>query len=188
MVKHFFLSCIFNKRGVTLTELIIAAVLVTVVMAGVYSTDIGLRRINKQLTDEATAAIELVPMMNHIMNNALKIEGSPSDYGMCIDGQATVPICNAGAPYTFCFRATSEGNFYCYSQFGTELYACIDTTWVECTTGDFHIGDIAANTFNPVNNPRYSTVNNTFTITLDPVDDTLTESISASISPPGQTQ
>lgn len=182
MVKRKLLS----QQGVTLTELLVSMILVGVVMAGVISADIGFRRINQRLTNETTAALELMPIMNHVLKRALYAQGDATDFGFCIDGHAVVPDCPGTTYYTFCVRETDASTFYCYSQSGTKLYACSLGAFGECDTNDFHIGDVSATGFSGnAANPDYDNTTNVFSIELVPVDAALADSVSGAVSPPG---
>lgn len=89
-----------NKKGLSLTELIVASILITIVLAGVAGFSISLRQIEQTSGQAAVLNTRTSAAINHIKNNAFTAIGYKNDSGVRTDiTEGTTP-----PPNFFSFR------------------------------------------------------------------------------------
>ena len=107
-----------NAQGITLTELIIAMVIVGIIMMGIVSADFAIQKFYKDSSTGAVAGFNTIAMINNISTAAFSAEGSftnPTDKGILIDTTITNGTDDLGAN-TFCIKTNRTGvPWECYS-------------------------------------------------------------------------
>jgi len=116
-------------QGMTLTELLIASILVGIIMAGAVSVDFAIRRGRKNMADGAKIAMELNAAMLQMTRDAMAATGDASSPGIVSD--------DTGAIFNICFRydanmtpnSYADDEWICYSQDTTQkiIRRCIQT-------------------------------------------------------------
>ncbi len=135
---------IARNSGLTLTELVIASILVGIVMLGIYSVDYALRGSRAAASDDSLLAMKTWATMGHITQNAKLAVGDISDPGIAA---------SSGNNY-LCFRqdTTITPNNYnddvwqCYSKLSNNIHACAKTAGAgpsACANTDQIIGTYA---------------------------------------------
>jgi len=117
-----------SNRGLTLTELMIAAILVGIVMLGAVSVDFAIRRGRQNMAESSRMAAELEAAMLQISRDAMATMG---DAGAAANNGITW---NTGAVQNICFRniPDNDPNTYtgdqwtCYSRTNAsrEIFRC----------------------------------------------------------------
>ncbi len=91
-----------NKQGITLSELVVASVIITVIMVGVVSVDYASRRIQKTAFLESQTSMKASAAMLMLTKNALSAVGDSSNYGIVYD--------DLGTDTGICFRHDTDLN------------------------------------------------------------------------------
>lgn len=117
-----------NKKGLSLTELLVATVLMGIVMMGVISINYAMRRMEGTTSKSTVLAIQTAAAMNHITKNGLLAVGFESDPGIVL--QLTTPPAVSYLSFRQDINGT-PGNFsddlwVIYTDGGqaNELYTC----------------------------------------------------------------
>ncbi len=117
-----------SLRALTLTELIIATIIVSVVVGGVLAAEYGLRSTGKQVTGDIQVYLMTRALEDYIRQSVKRVHGdlTTSNSGISID------VSNK----TVCFRRDVEvsgtytpniyidDNWHCFTLVGTNVYAC----------------------------------------------------------------
>ncbi len=135
---------IHGQTGLTLTELVIASILVGIVSLGIFSVDYALRGSRAAASDDSILAMKTWATMEHITKNAKLAVGDINSPGI---------IASSGSNY-LCFRqdTSSTPNDYtddvwrCYSKFSNNIHTCTKTSAAgasACSSADEIIGTYA---------------------------------------------
>ena len=133
-----------GQAGLTLTELVIASLLVGIVSLGIFSVDYALRGSRNAASDDALLAMRTWAAMEHITKNAKLAVGNVNSVGV-----AAVQ----GSNY-LCFRQDvvstpsdfSDDIWRCYSGISNNIHTCTTTAGAgpsACTATDEVIGTYA---------------------------------------------
>jgi Tfp pilus assembly protein PilE len=133
-----------GRSGLTLTELVIASILVGIVSIGIFSVDYALRGSRAAASDDSILAMKTWATMEHITKNAKLAVGDITNPGI---------IAPSGNNY-LCFRqdtATTPNDYTddlwrCYSKFSNNIHTCTKTALSgpsACNSGDEAIGTYA---------------------------------------------
>ncbi len=129
-------------RALTLTELIISTIIVSLVVGGVFSAEFAMRSTSKQLTDDIQVYLMTQALADYIRQSVRRTHGdlTTGNSGMSV---------NAGTQ-TICFRMDVEvsgsytpniytdDNWHCFTLIGTNVYACdTGTSAGTCAAGSF---------------------------------------------------
>ena len=71
-----------NPKGLTLTELLVAAILMGIVMVGLISVNYAIRRMENSTSEATILAMQTSAAMRHITRNGLLAVGHESDQGI----------------------------------------------------------------------------------------------------------
>ena len=132
---------IFCLKGMTLTEILVATMLVAIVMLGAVSVDYAVRNARKSASQDASLTMRTQATMLLISRDANAAVGDASDPGI-VDSPAVGALCirkeKGGDINTY-----SDDEWTCYWQNGTNIYRClkdIATGPTQCNTGDPVVG------------------------------------------------
>jgi prepilin-type N-terminal cleavage/methylation domain-containing protein len=185
-----------DKKGLTLTELIVATSLVGIILLAIVSTDYALRNQYKAMSTSGISGLSASAVLNHIMGNAVQAVGSVTPDA----SQTGVLIGPTGAlgANTFCIRrpvaaGTSDPLIWtCYSTVTVSgknyMYNCTPTPAGDCSTasvGYQNLGEITGVTAGFTQNPGAGSQQMVFTSQVTVPDGkggTLV--YSATVSPP----
>jgi len=126
---------LISEKGMTLTELIVAAILVSIVLAGAIATDYAVRRLQQQASKDATLAMKTSATMMQIVRDAEKAVGN-------YDNSCMSPaLCGPGMvdlTTSFCFRQDNntpktpdnyaDDQWVCYWKDDEIVYRCAELT------------------------------------------------------------
>ena len=119
-------------RGVTLIELMVAIVIVSIMMMGIAGTNNSLQHMNKVGAASGALFIRTQAIVDKITQDAVYSTGSGNDMGVCLNNTAT------DANY-FCFRNTAANIWVCYTRLDStsrvSLYRCTRAITASCLTG-----------------------------------------------------
>ena len=106
---------IYNKKAITLVELIIATVLVSVVLLGIFAVNSVLSSNNQDYGQRYLVKSATQTTLNHILNNAALAVGSAATDGSgnAVDLGILIGTTNYGAPDTTC---VGDDNSFCIHQ------------------------------------------------------------------------
>ncbi|HBR15475.1 MAG TPA: hypothetical protein DD723_08035 [Candidatus Omnitrophica bacterium] len=115
-----------NRTGLTLTELLVASVLMIVISIGVISVNLGINRLTNQNSVSTRMATELEAAMLAITKDASLAVGDATNFGIWTN--QPVPSLNKD----ICFRQDvlntsgnySDDTYVCYSEIGRTIYRC----------------------------------------------------------------
>jgi hypothetical protein len=183
-----------HSQAITLTELLVATVIVGIIMMGIISTDYAVRKHSQGYANEAQLHLDTRATLAHIRNNAVAAEGTGQALGVRISSMA-----NDNTNY-FCFQrnladplaAPPNYKWFCYTRTGTKIRFCGNKDSAgSCSSSDGIIGTVVSdgNGFS-VSNPSFNA--NTFAITItnrtnpatDKSDTNPQVSLTLSVSPP----
>ena len=140
--------------GITLAELIIATMLMSFVLAGVFAADLAVRRIDKMSAINSLVYLQTSALAEAVRSDIKQVHGY-IDNGL--DSTKTgvfIDIPNQ----TFCFRQDgnpespanfSDDTWACYTQIpaGTNVYRCIAATPAACASTDTFYGQLVSDQF-----------------------------------------
>lgn len=114
------MSIFSRKNAMTLTELIVASVLMGIMMVGLVSVDLAVRNSRTAAVSDTSLAIQTQAAMLRITNDAMKAVGNSSDPGV------------SSTPNFLCFRQDTDNNpntfsgdtWVCYDKDGDDLDRC----------------------------------------------------------------
>ena len=135
-----------TTRGVTLTELLVAMVLVSFIMMGVFSANTAIQFMDKTQTAKVTLLMQAQAIVDVITLDARNAIGSRNDAGVRV---GTDYVCFRNTLATAAYPDTSP-SWKCYSKFGYELRKCVRTVALgegACVLTDEYIGTMV-NDFN----------------------------------------
>lgn len=140
------------SSAITLVELIIATLIVSMVIAGVFSADYALRRTNENASGDAQTSIQTKSLAEAV-RAAVK-----TAHGELMTPNHPISINIAGR--TLCFRQDivvgtmftpsiySDDNWTCFTQVGTNVYRCnTGTAPGTCTSAGLLVGALVADQF-----------------------------------------
>ncbi|MBF0595313.1 MAG: prepilin-type N-terminal cleavage/methylation domain-containing protein [Candidatus Omnitrophica bacterium] len=119
-------------RGITLTELLITTVIVSIMMAGIFAGSLAIQGMNKAVTDRSELYIRTQKIVDTIMSDASQATGTSANVGVCINN-------TSDDQNYFCFR--NAANWACYSRLNNAsnyrvlLYRCTYAITASCLTG-----------------------------------------------------
>ena len=118
-MRHFRIFISANN-GMTLTELIMAAILVGVVAVGALSVDYALRSARNNVHSDSMLTSSTTNVMERIRRDAAAASGSSADPGVLTNATyLCLRIDNRD------FNNAADDLWACYSQNGTNLYRCL---------------------------------------------------------------
>jgi hypothetical protein len=135
--------------AVTLVELIISTLIVSMVVAGVFASEYALRRMSEKGAGDVQINIQVKTIAELIRSTVKIVHGDPSDIGIDVD------IANK----TLCFRHDvdtgsgftpgdyTDDDWTCYTQIGTDVYLCELGAEAPCTNADMLIGSLVSDQF-----------------------------------------
>ncbi len=142
-----------TNRALTITELIIASLLVGIVMLGVLNADYAIRRMDNNSNTDTRLAIQMSALGETIRLDIKRVHGYP--------GETTAGI-NVAAR-TICFRYDTttpqiytDDNWSCYTQpaADTRVFRCTyANNPAACGTGDTFVGELVLNGFSHASIP-----------------------------------
>ncbi|NLE65094.1 MAG: hypothetical protein GX606_04170 [Elusimicrobia bacterium] len=147
-------------RGLTLTELIIASIMVTIVLLGIGAADYAIRRMERDFSREASLYSQLAAAAERIRYEAREITGdaTPGSLGvaladnrMCFrqDRRIDGVLRDTPADYT-------DDTWACFSVSGNDLFACRRAAAGNCPADAEKIGTVAGTIFNNASQPLYA--------------------------------
>ena len=147
------------SSAITLAELIVASIIVTFMMAAIFSVDYGLRKSGNNVSSEALINIQAQYLVNKIRRSVRSLHGTPSDTGVNIYLNNTnsslcfrhdVQVAGAFTPDIY-----SDDNWTCFSKPGnlnqTAIYSCELMAVGTCTAGDTFEGYVVKDMFTDAN-------------------------------------
>ncbi len=148
-----------SSSAVTMAELIVASIIVTFMMAAIFSVDYGLRKSGSNVSSEALINIQAQYLVNKIRMSVRSLHGSPSNTGVNIYLNNTnsslcfrhdVQVSGAFTPEIY-----TDDNWTCFSKPGdldqTAVYSCELTAVGTCTTGGTFEGYVVKDMFTHAN-------------------------------------
>jgi type II secretory pathway pseudopilin PulG len=119
----------FRKNAMTLTELIIASVLMGIMMVGLVSVDLAVRNSRATATADTAVAIQTQAAMLRITNDAMKAVGNSSNPGV------------SSAAGFLCFRHDTDNDpntfsgdtWVCYDKDENDIDRCTPSVPEHCT-------------------------------------------------------
>lgn len=118
---------ILHKNGITLTELLVASILIGVVMLGVASFNVSILQFQKTSDITAILALKAMTAMNYLVKDAYTVTGERTDEGIVTD--------EAGSFQSICFRHNSAGGdpgSYADDQYTCYLFEVDNDTFSRC--------------------------------------------------------
>ncbi len=182
-----------QKKAITLSELMIAMVIVGIIMLGVVSADYAIQKFYTNSSKGAVSGFNAIAMMDNITAVALTATGTMADPGIQVDS-TILDNSGGGTGYTignntFCIRS-QVNPWQCYTTIAangttTYLYNCTKANPANCADTDTKIAQITSMTAKFVLVPTQGTQSLLFTFTLTvPDTDTTTKTYSTSVTPP----
>ncbi len=167
--------------GITLTELIVASVITSLVLLGLTATQMMVHRDAVDFSRSDTAVNEAQNICDHISRNVALAVGTKSNSGIRINSET-------GYTNNFCVRNASL-QWYCYTlTSGSVVRGCdrgINLGLCPSGSNDEIIGTVVPNY---VFNPAYDPATGIFTMTVaSQIADGRTSQCSVSVAPEGQT-
>jgi prepilin-type N-terminal cleavage/methylation domain-containing protein len=140
-----------NKRGVTLTELLIASVLIGIIMLGIVSVDYATRQSHQKTTATGQLAMSTGGMLLDIMKNSSLAVGDAATAN-----NSGIYVSPGGN--TACFRQDllqtpsnyTDDSWICYTESANNLLKCTRTASGDCAAGSSRIlGRVITGGFQP---------------------------------------
>ena len=140
-----------TRRALTLTELIIATVIIGIIMIGVVSSDYAVRNHANNQGAGAVLTLNTRVLVDHIMKNAALAIGDKNNLGFSFAPNAVLN----SPPGFFCVRQDinntpsdySDDQWACYTVLSNSLYACARTAVQgpgACTAANTLVGAIVS--------------------------------------------
>ncbi len=139
----------------TLVELVVATITMTLVVAGVLAAELAMHSANKQVSDDVKTHIMTRALENYIRQAVRRVHGDISAGSATASGISI----NTGTR-TICFRRDyevagvytphiySDDHWYCFTLIGTDVYSCDSgTSAAACTAGDTFVGTLVNDEF-----------------------------------------
>ncbi|MBN1869625.1 MAG: prepilin-type N-terminal cleavage/methylation domain-containing protein [Candidatus Omnitrophica bacterium] len=131
-----------NKKGLTLAELLVASILISIVMIGVASFSASMQQFQNSTNRTTILAMRTMSVMNQIERDGYLAIGDETNPGVVIGGTANKE--------SICFRHDADGdpmtydnNWVCYyGRANRELWLCGDNPtvpvdgWNDCQQGN----------------------------------------------------
>ncbi|MBF0594312.1 MAG: hypothetical protein HQL22_05025 [Candidatus Omnitrophica bacterium] len=119
-------------RGITLVELLICTIIVSIMTVGIFAGSLALQKMNNSITDRSALYIRTQRIVDTITNDAVNTTGTSSNTGICINNQLD------NDNNYICFR--NALNWACYTRLGSginrvNLYRCTQPITASCSTG-----------------------------------------------------
>lgn len=136
-----------NRKGITLTELLVAMILMGVVVLGIVSVDFSIRGMQKNISRDTFVTMRTSATMLDMAKNAAVMTGDQNNLGFDNSG-----------PNRFCFRKDVNGSgspnntpnnynddfWICYQQSGTNIFKCSRSNPSDCPGSPFILGTAVA--------------------------------------------
>jgi hypothetical protein len=138
-----------KTSAVTLVELIIATLLVSMVVAGVLSAEYGLRRISENGAGDVQTAIQTKSLADAVRTAIKNLHISPVDHGITIL-ISTRTICfqhDIEVSGVFTPADYNDDSHTCFTQIGTSVYRCERSPAASCGNTDLLVGALVADQF-----------------------------------------
>ena len=194
MKNHLFMRKKINFKAFTLVELLVASGVVGIVMLGVISSNMAMQRDTIDFTKNYSLIQNTNNTLNHILNSASLMVGSPSDVGFAYKtlGTFSIGIDDLGHPVyalltgdnnTFCFNQNDPPTYktwvcYTYDPNSYNIYWCKSTNTNTCTGTNGSLLGTAKSmptvtfTVNPTHDPNQSWLKKAlFEISIDNCSD-----------------
>jgi len=134
--------------AVTLVELIVSTLIVSMVVAGVFSAESPLRRTNENGAGDVQTIVQTKALADGVRAALKNLHGDPANHGITI----LDPI---GTNKTICFRHDNsitpnlytDDNHTCFTQIGTNVYRCEQLPPSACANTDLLVGALVADQF-----------------------------------------
>jgi hypothetical protein len=138
--------------AVTLVELIIATLIVSMVIAGVFSAEYALRRTNENGSGDTQTAIQTKSLADAVRSAVKALHGDSGNHGITI----LLPV---NTQKTICFRHDivvgadftpadyTDDSHTCFTQIGTTVYRCERLPAAACSNADLLVGMLVADQF-----------------------------------------
>ncbi len=123
---------IFDRQGLTLTELMIALSLVGVMMIGIVSVDRAIRKQYEDVVSGASSTDNAGLILAHVMNNAITAVGSMTP----ADDRGVWSANDGAANAVSCIRVNYTPTWACYSIASSVLYTCTRNSTGACVSTD----------------------------------------------------
>ncbi|MDP8266694.1 MAG: prepilin-type N-terminal cleavage/methylation domain-containing protein [Candidatus Aceula meridiana] len=151
-IKH-----LLSKNGLTLTELVVATILMGVIMLGVASIDIGIRNAFEGTTENIAVTSEVSSIMHHISTNANQATGwagvtsDPDAAGFVLSGASKLSIrVDDSNPPTPDDLTKDNWHIYDAAIAANSITYCVrPTSNGVCLITDQHLGNGRILTFTP---------------------------------------
>ena len=166
----------FPKVGLTLTELLVAVMSISVVIMGIMSTDYAVRKNAQDASATASLNLKTHAVLNHIINNALPAVGDKDSKGIRYPGDESWFCLRQDASATA--GVYTDDNWVCYTVVGSALYTCtnppasnpaLNPLPVPATAGPCRASDTLVEGSRGIMlsvNPDYSATSNIFGVTV----------------------
>jgi len=158
---------LLNAVGLTLTELIVATVIMGVVMVGVASVDIGIRNAFEGTTENIAVASEVSALMHHISTNVSQSTGWQGNPGIVINGSKLSIRKDTNTPQTP--DDLTDDGWFIYNPglvAFSVVYCTANASTATCLTTDPRLGGGRILSFTPTLN-----ADNQLNVTIDGVFD-----------------
>lgn len=134
-----------NQNGITLTELLVASILIGIVMIGVASFSVSIQKLQSATNRSSVIAMRTTAVMNRMVKDAYLAVGDEANRGV---------VAGSGGTGSICFRHDADNNpatytgddWVCYyGRPNRELWLCGDgavppvNNWGNCSAGNGEI-------------------------------------------------
>jgi len=127
-----------NNRGLTLTELVIATILMAIIMLGVLSTDYAVRNMDKTTQKGTLTAMQVATAVLRISKDLEQAVGDATNHGILTS--------SAGGSYAVCSRHdNNDPNKYTDDGWDCYIVATGDTALYHCLPTNTTLTKIQAN-------------------------------------------
>ena len=138
-------------RAVTLVELITSTLLIAIILAGVFSADFALRRMDKNISVDAQVYAQTRAVAENIRMAIRKNHGDLQNTGITIDAPASI-LCiryDVKASGDFTPHLYTDDNYSCFQQRSStfDLYRCDDLSpsgALNCSAGGVYVGALVS--------------------------------------------
>ncbi len=138
------------SRAFTLVELILAAVIVSIVVAGVFSAEYALRRMNESGAKDVNVNIQVKSIAEAVRGTMRTLHGDLT--GACSNHGI---YANDSSDNTVCFRhdfgstpgVYTDDKWTCYTLVGTSMYTCEKDSATPCSNANTFVGQLVGDEF-----------------------------------------
>ena len=145
-----------KKSAVTIAELIISTLIVSMVVVGVFSADYALRRMGESGARDVTVNIQTRSVAESVRDSVRKVLGALVQ--PLTSDETGIDI--STATKTICFRHdvqdgtgqftpanNADDNWTCYTQIGTVVHRCEQLVAAACVAADPSVGSLVSDQF-----------------------------------------